>query len=428
MALNSPTTDPPMFARPAHQRCFNSAKSIHDASDSQYRSAIFGPWYWFAVLTGMMVPVKQTSNKCLIFLQFLPNILSILFLLVRAVYYMLQMGGAHALTIEWAKLQVVFFTALHGLVSCIILTTFKQGRFSEKMVQYMRNASLNRMSKAPIRAFLSKFIVVLILVIPVVIYVMQVWLTFNDTFSFLSTPEGWRNASAKAKNGYRLSLGINIVDSILVLWGSIPSAAVLILYLLANATVCREYQYFRKEFKAHVIDGTITQLHIMKSFQSQLIDFLTVACYLNNVTSGILQVTFMAGLMCQIASQYALHSFANELTPIQLAWYSFALAQSIAFLVYSMRRPGLLQNELTKTTHLVMLDQGIWQKSEDNMVKRIAKNISARLKSVDYAAKGVSSSKAANVVFIGVMIIIPFFVDILSGYKPISAATNGTSH
>uniref|UniRef100_A0A7E4V7X5 Gustatory receptor n=1 Tax=Panagrellus redivivus TaxID=6233 RepID=A0A7E4V7X5_PANRE len=428
MALNSPTTYSPIFDRPAHQRCCNSAKSIRNATDAQYRSAIFGPWYWFAVWTGMLVPVKETSNKFFLLVQFLPNALSTIILLIRANYFVFQMGNAHALTLEWAKLQVIFFTALHGFISCAILTTFKRGRFVEKMVQYMRNASLNRMSKAPIQAFFSKIIVVLILVIPVLIYVMQVWLTFNDTFSFLSTPEGWQNASAEAKNGYRLSLAINIVDSILVIWGTIPSAAVLILYLLANATVCREYRYFRKEFKAHVKDGTITQLHIIKSFQSQLIDFLTAACYLNNVANGILNITFMAGLMCQIASQYALHSYSSELTPIQLAWFSFALAQSIAFLVYSMRRPGLLQNELTKTTYLVMLDQGIWQKSDDALVKRIAKNIAARLKSVDYTVKGAFSSKAANTVFIAVMIIIPFFVNILAGYKPISEPTNSTSH
>uniref|UniRef100_A0A7E4VR34 ABC transmembrane type-1 domain-containing protein n=1 Tax=Panagrellus redivivus TaxID=6233 RepID=A0A7E4VR34_PANRE len=168
----------------------------------------------------------------------------------------------------------------------------------------------------------------------------------------------------------------------------------MILYLLANNSLCREYAIFNKELTAHINDGSIIDLSIIKSFQSQLIDYLRLACYLNNISNAIVNLTFMAGIMTQIAAQFALYSFSTHMSTAQ---------------------------NMTETKHHIWLDQGIWSKCSNPEVHTVARNIVDRIATVDYASKGMTSTRAGNYLFNAVLIVIPFFVDILGGYKYIDS-------
>uniref|UniRef100_A0A7E5A229 Gustatory receptor n=1 Tax=Panagrellus redivivus TaxID=6233 RepID=A0A7E5A229_PANRE len=414
MALQSPSTEPPEFPRPPLNGHYGS-KVLFNAADEDIRNGIWGPWYWFAKCTGQLFAVVPGTGKYVTWLHHLPNVISIFLFVIRSIFLLYVMMKAKALSIFWSYVTVVFFMSLHAMVSAITLLKYKTDRFVPKVIAYMRKASFDRMTPVPKMGIIRNIFTVLIFVVPSLVYIFECFIRYSNDEEVFS--EYYSGNSTFRNSIYGDMHFLYFFDAIIVLWGSFLSAAVMILYLLANDALCREYAIFNKELTAHVKDGTITNLTNIKSFQSQLIDYLCMACYLNTVSNAIVNLTFMAGIMTQIAAQFALYSFSAHMTGAQSTLYGIWTAQSILFLVYSLKKPSELHNMMTETKHLIWLDHGIWSKCSDQQVQQIARNISERISAVDYASKGMTSTRAANYLFNAVLIVIPFFVDILGGYK-----------
>uniref|UniRef100_A0AC34RBQ9 Gustatory receptor n=1 Tax=Panagrolaimus sp. JU765 TaxID=591449 RepID=A0AC34RBQ9_9BILA len=99
------------------------------------------------------------------------------------------------------------------------------------------------------------------------------------------------------------------LDCIIIFIGAYLVANALALYYLANQAICREYEKFNQQLKDHIADGSILQLHVMKTYESQLINYLSTARFITNTASFLMDVTFMAGLFIQISSQFALKGY-----------------------------------------------------------------------------------------------------------------------
>lgn len=54
---------------------------------------------------------------------------------------------------------------------------------------------------------------------------------------------------------------------------------------------------------------------------------------------------------------------------------------------------------MNETTALLWLDQGIWSRSDDPLIREVARSMTTRIDSVDYASKGMSPTRASNIVF-----------------------------
>ena len=64
---------------------------------------------------------------------------------------------------------------------------------------------------------------------------------------------------------------------------------------------------------------------------------------------------------------------------------------------------------MNETTAILWLDQGIWSRNEDPLVREVARSMTTRIDSVDYASKGMSPTRASNIVFNAVSSILPYF-------------------
>uniref|UniRef100_A0AC35FC98 Gustatory receptor n=1 Tax=Panagrolaimus sp. PS1159 TaxID=55785 RepID=A0AC35FC98_9BILA len=207
------------------------------------------------------------------------------------------------------------------------------------------------------------------------------------------------------------------IDGIIILWGAYISASALTVYLLANRAICRQYHAFNGVIKQHINDGSITNYEVIKELESQIIDFMSTACYITNTTAFLVDLTFMTGIFIQISAQFALRAFSITNEPIQNGIFGVWIAESIVLLVLATKRPATLQSLLNETTDMIWLDQGIWKTCDNVLIRETARNISDRIKSVDYASKGLTPTRAANIVFNAVLLIIPFFIDIVAAYK-----------
>ena len=139
------------------------------------------------------------------------------------------------------------------------------------------------------------------------------------------------------------------------------SACALSIYLLANRAICRQYKAFNKTLKANIDNGLImvgNRHHILdrnpkrkfqnygviKEFESQIIDFLSTACYITNTTAFLVDLTFMTGIFIQISAQFALRAFSTSNEAIQNGVFGVWIAQSIVLLLVATKRPAELQS------------------------------------------------------------------------------------
>ena len=56
---------------------------------------------------------------------------------------------------------------------------------------------------------------------------------------------------------------------------------------------------------------------------------------------------------------------------------------------------------------MIWLDRGIWNSCDDDRVQATARNITDRIKSVDYASKGLTPMRAANIILNAVSVFEP---------------------
>ena len=63
---------------------------------------------------------------------------------------------------------------------------------------------------------------------------------------------------------------------------------------------------------------------------------------------------------------------------------------------------------MNETTALIWLDQGIWSRNDDPLVREVARSMTTRIDSVDYASKGMSPTRASNIVFNAVSCVFHF--------------------
>uniref|UniRef100_A0AC34FKL2 Uncharacterized protein n=1 Tax=Panagrolaimus sp. ES5 TaxID=591445 RepID=A0AC34FKL2_9BILA len=152
------------------------------------------------------------------------------------------------------------------------------------------------------------------------------------------------NETARFRESIFGGIKLFIIDGIIILWGSYISACALTVYLLANRAICRQYHAFNKVLKQHIDDGSITNYAVIKEFESQIIDFMSTACYITNTTAFLVDLTFMTGIFIQISAQFALRAFSITMEPIQNGIFGVWVAESIVLLVVATKRPATLQS------------------------------------------------------------------------------------
>lgn len=155
------------------------------------------------------------------------------------------------------------------------------------------------------------------------------------------------------------------LDGIIIVIGAFLGANALVVYLHANRAICKEYKKFNDKLKDHIKDGSILvsnvlvlvlkvknccfmniffqQRPVMKSFESQLIDYISTARFINNTASFLMDVTFMAGLFIQICAQFSLKGYGPRMYSIQNTMMGVWTAQSIYYIFLATKSPAFLQ-------------------------------------------------------------------------------------
>uniref|UniRef100_A0AC35F7A5 Gustatory receptor n=1 Tax=Panagrolaimus sp. PS1159 TaxID=55785 RepID=A0AC35F7A5_9BILA len=344
------------------------------------------------------------------------------------------MGKSTALSLDWSYDTILFFLALHSAVSALALIVFNKGNYIQKSIEKIRHSSRNIIIKRKLIHLIFNLNIFVIFLLPAAFYIAGNFEILDHDLKDLENhnPPIPINKTIKIRKTIAVGRIISIIDAIINLWGSYISACALTVYLLANRAICRQYHSFNKILKSHIIDGSIMNYQVIKEHESQIIDFMSSACYITNTTAFLINLTFMTGILAQISAQFALRAFslrilaqisaqfalrAFSLSAIENVIFGIWTAQSIVLLVVSTKRPAILQSLLNETIEMIWLDQGIWETCDDLLIRETARNISDRIGSVDYASKGLTPTRASNLVFNAVLLIIPFFIDIVAANK-----------
>jgi len=387
-------------------------------SDDEIRNKIWGPYYKVALTTLQIGRFDEDAAKGKKFCSFLPNIIVILVLLARGIYMLIRMSGSISLSLYWAYSGILFFTALHGLIGALALLVCKSKNYFGNTIDMIRITTRNNVSPGrKIDNFVPLFVYGFV-IIPMLFFIAENYSMYDkDVTDILAIPNVTANETARFRESLFGDHKYFFLDGIMIVIGAYIGANAMVVYLHANRAICYEYKKFNKRIQDHIKDGSITQRHVIKELESQLIDYISTARFINNTTSFLMDVTFMAGLFIQICSQFALKGYGTRMYSIQNTMMGLWTAQSVYFLFIATKRPAVLQELMNETTAILWLDQGIWSRNEDPLVREVARSMTTRIDSVDYASKGMSPTRASNIVFNAIMFVIPFFVDIIAAYK-----------
>uniref|UniRef100_A0A7E4VC46 Gustatory receptor n=1 Tax=Panagrellus redivivus TaxID=6233 RepID=A0A7E4VC46_PANRE len=390
-------------------------------SDSEMRKGIWGPWYWFVSAFGLVFPApKKESSLFATLLLFVPNLIVLAVLAVRAGNIMYIMSITRAVSFSWAYMTILFSLSIHALTCAATLTWYKHGNFFNKMTAHIRELAVDNFETVPKLDLILQVLVIAVGCFPsYILYIV-------DSFSL------GRHYSVNGDNDYvtgiyRDILGLYIADVVVVILSAYVTSAVFIVYLLSNSAVCRHYDSFLKKLTTAVKDGTISKVDNLKHFDKQLIHLLSSICYLNTVNQWMLSISFVTSIVMQICAQLSLTSFSSTMHGVEYGLFALWFLQSVVFMIFSLKKPGIFYEKLVETKHLLWLDQGVWSKSTDVRVLDIAEGMIHRIETVDYPAKGMA--QVGSRIFGLILMIIPLLVAILAGTARFQAynLTNSTS-
>ena len=115
-------------------------------SDNRLRRCIWGPFYYFAQLTGLLLyiaPEDVGTKKAL--LHLIPNAIAFLILLAHSVYTVVMMSGK-SFSINWCYSVVLMFFSVHGTTSSMTMLGYKFNNYFSNVIALLRKATRNNVS------------------------------------------------------------------------------------------------------------------------------------------------------------------------------------------------------------------------------------------------------------------------------------------
>uniref|UniRef100_A0AC34FWF0 Uncharacterized protein n=1 Tax=Panagrolaimus sp. ES5 TaxID=591445 RepID=A0AC34FWF0_9BILA len=156
------------------------------------------------------------------------------------------------------------------------------------------------------------------------------------------------------------------IDGVIIIWGGYLSTCALLTYLLANRTICRQYEYFNQTLRKHI------ESQSTKTKETNEILLLDHKIW-NNDDVTIRVTAFNISYKIQTID-YA----SKEMSPIKAGNICYTL--------------------MKETNEILLLEPKIWN-NDDVTIRETAFNISYKIQTIDYASKGMSPIKAGNICY-----------------------------
>ncbi|KAE9552547.1 hypothetical protein FO519_004244 [Halicephalobus sp. NKZ332] len=381
-------------------------------SDIELRKAIWGPFYYITQMTGLVLhiaPEDIKSKKGL--LHLIPNVLATLILLANGIYCLIRMSNI-PFSINWAYSNSLFFFALHGFVSSLVMMGYKYKNYFSNVGSLLRKAARNnfenRLVSRP-RRILGLFSFTT-MIVSMGLYCADTYVMYPIT---VTLPEQW-NVSTNDTQFFRKSMfgyqPLFCLDTVIKVYSMMVSASCLFIYACANGASCTELNHFNTQLKEKITDKSILKLEIMEIFETQLTDFLVLIKFITENAVGVISISFVAGLMVNILSYYALRAFQDYLLFGQLTFY-FWVATSTIFLIFACLKVGDFYSLLRETNDLLNLSHEIQKEAPDDRIRQIVRDMIERINTVDYASKNIFSVKSGMTLFHFLMLGIPFVME-----------------
>ena len=130
----------------------NGSKSSLDeldgstVSDRELRKAIWGPFYYIAQATGLVLyisPEDMKTKRALFHL--IPNALASLILFANSIYCIVRLSNV-PFSINWVYSNSLLFLSIHGFVSSMVMMGFKYSNYFSNIATLLRKATRNNVS------------------------------------------------------------------------------------------------------------------------------------------------------------------------------------------------------------------------------------------------------------------------------------------
>lgn len=115
-------------------------------SDARLKRSIWGPFYYFAQLTGLVLYISPEDVKTKrALLHLIPNVFITLILLSNSVYTVVRMNG-NTFSINWCYSISLMFFAIHGTVCSVTMLGYKFKNYFSNVIALLRKATRNNVS------------------------------------------------------------------------------------------------------------------------------------------------------------------------------------------------------------------------------------------------------------------------------------------
>ena len=134
----------------------NSTTSLEEAekptvSDNTLRASIWGPFYYLAQATGLILYISPEEIKTIKgLLHLIPNFTATLILLANVVYCFVRMSNV-SFSINWVYSNALLLLSLHGTVSSLVMMGFKYNNYISTVITMLRKATRNDVSVTKIK-------------------------------------------------------------------------------------------------------------------------------------------------------------------------------------------------------------------------------------------------------------------------------------
>ncbi|KAE9552549.1 hypothetical protein FO519_004246 [Halicephalobus sp. NKZ332] len=404
-------------------------------SDIELRRAIWGPFYYIAQMTGLILhttPEDMKTRKGL--LHLIPNVLATVILLANAVYTVVMMNGK-SFSINWSYSISLMFFAINGTVSSLVMMGYKFDNYFSNVVTLLRNATRNNFSITSFPPgikfkFIMRTIWFTVVVISMPIYCVDNFVLYSKTVE-VTEPENVSNTDLqyfrRSMFGYQ---PLFCLDTIIKIYSILVSASCLLIYNCANGACCSEFSQFNVHLKEKITDKSIMKVEVVEALESQLTDFLKLIKYITESAVGSITIGFISGVMILITSMYAMRAFQEYLF-FGIVTIGFWIATSVIFLFYSTWRVGSFHQLMMETNDFLNLSHEIQKEIQDEKIKQIFRDMIYRINNFNYGSKNMFSVRSGTALFNLLILIIPFVSDFLVGVKYVPefiiSMTNTTS-
>uniref|UniRef100_A0AC34RLH5 Gustatory receptor n=1 Tax=Panagrolaimus sp. JU765 TaxID=591449 RepID=A0AC34RLH5_9BILA len=384
--------------------------------------SIWGPFQYIAIATGQVIPIAPKDVKSIKALfHMIPNVFVSVVLLANVIYTFVRLDNK-GLSVNWMYSNSLSFIAIHAFVASLSLMGMKFRNYFDNVEQMLRKATKNELTitkkrRWPVMVF--RIIYSLIIIASMAFYCAETFLLFDVTVVLprkLNVSHDDIQAFRESMFGWQ---PLFVIDTIIMIYGAVLSAVALMIYLCANNATCLEYIQFNKNLKECIDDRSILKVPVIESFESQMIDFMSLMKFLTFNARGVLIVSFLIGVMLHFFSSFAVRAFKEYLMWGNVT-FSLWIIVSLIFVVSSTYPFAQFYFLMKETQDMLQLDHEIFSPTTDDDVKVIAKNMISRLNTFDYGVTNIISPVSANrirdALLTGLTIVVGCFIQ--SSYVP----------